>query len=61
MDLFTAQNTGKPESQLWNLNAKIRRLGKHIRQHPNDWRAFRALERALKRRRNTFEYVEQRS
>jgi len=60
IDLFTASNSGKPRTQLLNLNEKIRNLGTHIRDHPNDWRAFRALERALKRRRNVFNYVERR-
>jgi ribosomal protein S15P/S13E len=60
VDLFTAANDGAPRAQLLNLNEKIRTLGTHIDQHPNDWRAVRALERALKRRRNVFEYVERR-
>jgi len=60
VDLFAAENTGSPRMQLRNQNIKIRRLAKHIDEHPTDYRAVRAFERALKRRRNTFEYIEQR-
>lgn len=60
VDLFTASNDGDPRTQVLNLNQRIRNLGNHIRRNPNDWTAFRALERALARRRNMLEYVEQR-
>ncbi|WP_431768765.1 30S ribosomal protein S15 [Salinibacter sp.] len=52
------QSDGSPKAQLKGLRERIRRLGEHLQENPDDRKARRALDRALRKKRSLRRYIE---